>query len=132
MPATANVLPAATFVNILTAVSAANTAAATSAGVDLTPYEGMVKLLFNVGAITGSMANLKVQGSTDNSTWNDLTTGGTAAASVTANTQYSLDLDVRKVITSAGYCRYIRVIGTITTGPTVIGVTMCAFKKVGP
>src|SRR5262249_24496274 len=120
----------ASLVTVLASVSAANTAAATSAGVDLTTWEGIVYVTANVGAITGSFSALKVQGSVDNSVWNDLSSGGTMlSGSATANTSYGLPVDARNVRTSAGLCRYLRFIGTVTTGPVLVSVTLSGFKK---
>lgn len=131
MPATAYVLADATVTQLLAPVSAANTAAATSTGFDTLGYDGLLNVVYNVGAITGSITNLKVQASTDNSTFNDLTSGGVIAATTTANTSYNLAVDTRALRTSAGMCRYIRVIGTIATGPVLVSASITGFKKNG-
>lgn len=134
MPATAGVIALATTTALINAVSAANTAAATSSGVDLTGYEGVVNVIQNLGTLGGSHAG-KVQGSTDNSTWNDLISGGSFAVN-TANTVSVISLDTRKVMTLVSSvptnCRYIRYVGTVTTGPSLISIQMTGFKKVMP
>src|SRR5262249_45675087 len=96
----------ASLVTVLASVSAANTAAATSAGVDLTTWEGVVYVTANVGAITGSLSALKVQGSVHNSVWNDLNSGGTMlSGNAAANTSYGLRVAGGNVRRSAGRCR---------------------------
>ena len=106
--------------------SAANTAAASSSGtyLDVRKYEGDLSFIFNVGAITGSVAP-DIQDATD--------TAGTGTASVvpiegaytnlTANT-------IRVYTIPAGAVRgFIRVINTVTTGPVLISVTMMGHPK---
>lgn len=116
---------------LINAVSAANTAAATSAGFDLSGYEGSVRVIQQTGAITGTLDG-KVQASTDNSTWNDLATaadGLVGAQVTTANQIRAVALDVRSIRTSVGSCRYIRYVGTVVTGPVLISVIVVGFRK---
>lgn len=120
------------------AVSAANTAAATTTGVDLTGYEGPVKLVVDVGAITGSLA-LRVEDSADNSSWGDpvnaanftMTTDGAASTyskdvAATANKTYAITIDPRSVR------KFIRFLGTIVTGPSLLSVSIIGNKKHRP
>jgi hypothetical protein len=116
-----NVLTRNTPVVVLPSVSAANTAAATSSGIDLLGYEGLVEFLIVTGAVTGSTAP-KLQDSADNSSFADIT-GATATAISTADQVRSIKVDVRNVR------RYIKFVGTVTTGPILIGVVMNGFKK---
>ena len=126
-----NLLDAAVL-TVLLPVSAANTAAATSTGIDLTDYEGVITIVQALGAGTGSLFG-KVQGSTDNSVWNDLTGAQTGTIpSPGFNTTNLLSLHVDNVRTSVGLCRYIRYVGTITTGPVLVGVALIGFKKQAP
>lgn len=113
---------------LINAVSAANTAAATSSGFDLTGYEGVVVFRQNIGAVTGSIVG-KIQGSVDNSNWYDLTAGGSFATNAT-NTVVELPIDTTNLITSVGRARYARYVGTVTTGPILLSVTVSGFKKV--
>lgn len=127
MPATALVLNQATPVIVLNAVSAANTAAATSSGIDLTGYEGVVVMCQQTGAITGTLDGV-IQDSADNSSFTSV--GGASTPSLTfaqvtaANKVANVSFDVRSVR------RYIRYIGNIVTGPVLISVTLQAIKKV--
>lgn len=120
-PATQGVLAIPQQVNLLAAVSAANTAAATSLGIDLTGYEGVAQVIVNTGAITGTL-DPKLQDSADNSSFADVT-GLTAAQVTTASQARVISFDVRNVR------RYIRFIGTIVTGPVLVSATLNAFKK---
>jgi hypothetical protein len=112
----------ATTVALLSAVSAANTAAATSTGVDLIEYEGPVVITQNHGISTGTLAG-KIQDSADNSSFADIVpavnfTGETTTVGVQ-----------QVVIQSKQVRRYIRYLGTVVTGPQVVAVTMTGVKK---
>lgn len=112
----------ATVVNLLTPVSAANTAAATSAaGVDLLDYEGPVLVTQHHGVGTGTIDG-KIQDSADNSAFADVAgltfTQDTTTASVKA-----------LVVQSKQVRRYIRYVGTIVTGPHLIAVSLSGVKK---
>lgn len=109
---------------ILNAVSAANTAAATSSGVDLTAYEGVISIVVQTGAITGTLDG-KIQDSADNSSFADVT-GATFTQVTAANKVAALALDTRNVR------RYIKYVGTVVTGPVLISVVLNGFKKVKP
>lgn len=122
MSAQADVLTQNTPAIILNAVSAANTAAATSSGVDLTGYEGVVSIVVQTGAITGTLDG-KIQDSADNSSFADVT-GATYTQVTAANKVAAYSLDVRTVR------RYIKYVGTVATGPVLISVVLNGFKKV--
>lgn len=110
---------------VLSAVSAANTAAATSVGVDLTGYEGVVSIVQQTGAITGLLSGA-IQDSADNSVFAAVT-GATFPGSIgTANTVNAVNIDVRNVR------RYIRYVGSVITGPVLVSVVLNGFKKVKP
>jgi hypothetical protein len=110
---------AATRVNVLPAVSAANTAAATSGWIDVRPYKGTLSFVINSGAITGSFVG-KLQGADDS--------GGTNAADITGATHASVSTanQVKSIQIPATYRPYIKYIGTVTTGPVLISVTLSA------
>jgi cellobiose-specific phosphotransferase system component IIB len=112
----------ATTVAILSAVSAANTAAATSTGVDLIDYEGPIVITQNHGVSTGTLVG-KIQDSADNSAFADIVPAvNYASEGTTVGVQ-------QVVIQSKQVRRYIRYLGTVTTGPQVVAVTMTGVKK---
>lgn len=110
---------AATLVSVLPAVSAADTAAATSGWIDVRPYKGNIRFIINTGAVTGSMAG-KLQSATDS--------GGTGAADITGATHTSVSTanQVRTITIPATTAPYIKYIGTVTTGPILISVSLLA------
>lgn len=110
-----------TTVSLLTAVSAANTAAATGTGVDLLDYEGPVVIVQNHGVSTGTLDG-KIQDSADNSSFADV-------AGLTF-TQSTTTADIKSlVVQSKQVRRYIRYLGTVGTGPQVVSVSMTGVKK---
>ena len=111
---------------LLNPASCANTAAATSGAglwVDTQDLEGYAVFQLHVGAVTGTIAG-KLQTATDaNGTGAADVTGGAFPASV-ANTEVTLTLPVH------GFAaRYVGFVGTIVTGPVLVGVNMIAGKK---
>lgn len=110
-----------TVVSLLTAVSAANTAAATGSGVDLQDYEGPVVITQNHGVSTGTLDG-KIQDSADNSSFADV--------SGLAFTQETTTAGIQKlVVQSKQVRRYIKYVGTVVTGPQVVSVSMAGVKK---
>ena len=101
----------ATTAVMLAAASCANTAAATGTGVDLKDY----------GTGTGTLDG-KIQDSANNSSFADVS-GLTFTQSTTTADIQSL------VVQSKQVRRYIRYVGTIVTGPQVVGVSMSGVKK---
>lgn len=111
-----------TTVQVLAAQSCANTAAATSAAVNLLDYEGPVLITENHGAGTGTLDG-KIQDSADGSTgWADVT-GATFTQKTTTASIQSIALQSKQVR------QYIRYLGTIVTGPHLLGVSMAGVKK---
>ncbi len=114
-----NEAQAATTKVLLSPVSAANTAAATSSWVDARDAEGDIMFVVQAGAITGGIV-WTIEHATDGSG-----TGGAAItpnegafAAVTANT-------VQKRTISANACKgYVRCVGTITTGPVLVAASI--------
>jgi len=107
---------------ILNAVSAANTAAATSAGVDLSGYIGEFQVVVQTGAITGTLDGA-IQDSADNSSFAAIATPITFAQVTAPNKIAKVDVPVNSVR------RYIRYIGTVATGPVLISVIGNGFKE---
>lgn len=106
---------------MLAAASCANTAAATGSGVDLKDYEGPVIIVQNHGTSTGTLDG-KIQDSADNSSFADVS-GLTFTQSTTTADIQSL------VVQSKQVRRYIKYVGTVGTGPQVVGVSMTGVKK---
>ena len=106
---------------LLAAASCANTAAATGTGVDLQDYEGPVVIVQNHGTSTGTLDG-KIQDSADNSSFADVS-GATFTQSTTT-------ADVKTLVLQSKHVRrYIKYVGTVVTGPQVVGVTMTGVKK---
>jgi len=110
-----------TTVALLAAASCANTAAATGTGVDLVDYEGPVVIVQNHGVSTGTLDG-KIQDSADNSSFADVTGAAFTQSTTTADIK-SIALQSKQVR------RYIRYLGTVVTGPQVVGVSMTGVKK---
>jgi hypothetical protein len=111
-------------VKLLDPVSAANTAAATSAWVDARKYEGDLVFSVQSGALTGSI------------TWTieDATDGaGTGAAPVTPNEgafAAGAANQIQKRTVGAGAIRgWVRVVGTIVTGPVLVAANFMSHPK---
>lgn len=118
---------AATATSLLDAVSAANTAAATSGAakwLDVRPYDGEFLVVQQLGAVTGTIAG-KLQSASD--------ANGTGAADITgytfgtntANSTSTIAVDPKKVV--GGFLGYV---GTIATGPSLVSVVAAAKKHV--
>ena len=115
---------AAEAVILLSPVSAANTAAATSAWVDARKYEGDLVFTVQTGALTGSLA-WTTEDATDGS--------GTGAAGITPNegafaAGAANQIQKRTIIASA-VRGWVRVIGTIVTGPVLVGANLKSHPK---
>lgn len=115
--------------SLLAAQSAANTAAATTPSgswADLSQYEGDVAVVINIGALTGSI-NVKVQVGDDNTGANpvDAVDGRGIATGVKTGAGVFV-LPIKKDQSKA----FIGVVGTVVTGPVLVGVTLLGRKKV--
>ena len=111
----------ATTLTLLAAASCANTAAATGTGVDLQGYEGLCLVIQNHGTSTGTLDG-KLQDSADNSSFADVSGLAFAQSTTTADTK-TLFFRAKSVR------RYVRYLGTVGTGPQLVGVTLSAQKK---
>lgn len=118
---------AASAVTMVAAVSAANTAAATSAWIDVQKYEGDLVIISQVGILTGSLTPT-IEDATDGS--------GTGAAGVTptegaftAVTTSNDPLMEKRTIPAGAVRGWIRYVGTIVTGPAPVAVTLLATPK---
>lgn len=122
-----NQASAATATSLLDAVSAANTAAATSGSakwLDVRIYDGEMLVVQQLGAVTGTIAG-KLQSASD--------ANGTGAADITgytfgtntANSSSTIAVDPKKV--TGGFLGYV---GTIATGPSLVSVVAAGKKKI--
>lgn len=110
---------AGTSVIVLNPVSAANTAAATSGLIDCRPYKGTLLFVIQTGAITGTLDG-KLQGADDAGGTNLADIPGATAAQVTAANK------IAKILVPATARPFIKYVGTVATGPVLIGVSMVA------
>lgn len=122
-----NQASAATATSLIDAVSAANTAAATSGSakwLDVRIYDGELLVIQQLGAVTGTIAG-KLQSASD--------ANGTGAADITgytfgtntANSSSTIAVDPKKVV--GGFLGYV---GTIATGPSLVSVVAAGKKHV--
>lgn len=111
-------------VKLLDPVSAANTAAATSAWVDVRQYEGDVQITAQVGALTGSIT-WDLQDATDNA--------GTGSASMVpldgAFTAGAANQTQKRCVKAKATRGFVRLVGTIVTGPAVVAASLQSLPK---
>jgi len=94
-----------------------------SAAVDLIDYEGVVEVIQNFGALTGSTTvPVLTQSDTSGGTYSALDTGATAFG-VAANAVTSVKFNASEAK------RFIKYGCTITTGPILMSITVVGFKK---
>lgn len=119
-----NQAQAAEVVSLLHPVSAANTAAATSAWTDVRKYEGDLMFETQVGALTGSIT-WTIEDATDGS--------GTGGAGITPNEgafAAGAANQIQKRTINAGAVRgWVRLVGTIVTGPALVAGRVSAHPK---
>lgn len=118
---------AATSTSLLDAVSAANTAAATSGSgkwLDVRAYDGEIMVTQQVGAVTGSITG-KLQSATDADGAGAADISGATFTAVTvANNTQKVVVDTKKVV--GGFLGYV---GTVATGPAIVSVVASGKKK---
>lgn len=116
----ANQAQAATQALVMTPASKANTAAATSSWIDVRAAEGDIQFIVLTGAITAGGIVYTIEDATDGS--------GTGGAGMTPNEGAFATVtadSVQERTVSANTCRgWVRVVGTITTGPVVVGAAL--------
>lgn len=118
---------ASTTTSILDAGSAANTAAATSGTgkwLDVRVYDGELLCTQNLGAVTGTIVG-KLQSASDANGTGAADISGATFPTNTANQACNYALDPKKVV--GGFLGYV---GTITTGPSLVGVAVSGKKKI--
>jgi hypothetical protein len=105
---------ASTSKKMIDPASCANTAAATSAYISTIGAEGDIVLIVSVGAITGSMTPTFEHASDSGGTGSvAITPNEGAIGAMTANTV------VRRTINHNAIQGFLRVVGTIVTGPSL-------------
>lgn len=123
----ANQAQACSIVNLLTASSKANTAAATGTAVNIAAYEGDLMVTQVVGVITGTLDG-KLQQCDDSGGTNAEDISGATFTQVTTSND---DPNVQKITVPAGSLTrpFLRYVGTIVTGPAIVGVVLHAHPK---
>lgn len=111
---------------VLAPADCANTAAATSGWIDVRGYEGDIAFIQATGVVTDGTLVGKIQDAT--------TSTGTGAADITglafASVGTDTDNDVQKLVIRASSTRgFVRYVGTIVTGPALVGVSMLARRE---
>jgi len=118
---------AATSTSLLASLSAAATANATSGSgkwLDVRAYDGEILVTQNLGAVTGTIAG-KLQSATDANGTGAADISGQTFGTNTANSTSSLVVDPKQVV--GGFLGYV---GTIATGPSLVGVVASGKKKI--
>lgn len=123
----ANQASAETPLLLLKSQSAANTAAATSAWTAVSNYEGTISVIINVGTITGTVDftfNTN-DAASDSGATAIVPLAGALAQVTTSNDDavYKVDFDARALR------GYIKAIGTVGTGPALLGYVLVGRKK---
>ena len=109
---------------MLSSVSCANTAAATQGtGTDISAYEGTLVFIENVGTITGTLAGKIITSASSN--LSSPTDVGTFTARTTSNDNGCRTLEVN----CSALQQYVGYVGTIVTGPALIGVSVTGSLK---
>lgn len=116
---------AATIKKLLDPVSAANTAAATSAWISAVDGVGDTLLTVQVGALTGSI------------TWTVETAsdaGGTGAVAITPNegafAAGAANQVQKRTVNNNAHKGFLRVVGTIVTGPALVAASIAYRSKI--
>ena len=120
-----NAYPQATIATkMLDPVSAANTAAATSAWIDVRNREGTLEITNQVGALTGSIT-WTIEDATDGS--------GTGAAGIVPNegayAAGAANQIQKRTLPVRATRGFVRCVGTIVTGPALVAVSFRAHPK---
>ena len=110
---------AATSKILLSPVSAANTAAATSSWIDARDAEGDIVFINQVGALTGSIT-WTIEHASDS--------GGTGAAAIVPNegayASGAANQVQKRTVSASAVQGFVRCVGTIVTGPALVGASI--------
>lgn len=122
----ANQAQASTCTQLLAPIDCANTAAATSAYVSVAEFEGVLAVIQHVGVVTAGTIVGKLVHADDDSGTNVADITGATFTSVGTST----DNSVQKIAVPVnGLKPYIGYVGTITTGPALVGASFLGTKK---
>ena len=114
-----NEAQAATTTLLLSPVSAANTAAATSSWIDVRQAEGDIMFVNHCGALTGTIV-WTIEHASDGS--------GTGAAAITPNegayAAVTANSIQKRTVNGNAVAGWVRCVGTITTGPALVAVSV--------
>lgn len=113
---------------VLNCVSAANTAAATSGWIQITNREGLIGILINTGIITGTIT-YTFETATDGSGTGSAAIVPLGGALTQVTTSNDDDVPYLALFDSRALKGYIRVIGTIVTGPALVSYTVLGRAK---
>lgn len=122
-----NIVSSLTRTMIMAPVSAANTAAATSGWIDVRGYEGDIAIELDVGVITGTVDFTFEDSPNSGGTSNVaiVPIGGALAQVTTSN-----DVAIYTAYFPATQPRgWIKIIGTIGTGPAILAYNLLGLKK---
>lgn len=123
----ASQIGALTRTKITAPVSAANTAAATSGWIDARGYEGDVAVEIAVGIITGTLdLTFSTNDAASDSGATAIVPAGGALAQVTTSND---DAIYTAIFPATALRGYLKVIGTVGTGPSLISYTLIGRKK---
>lgn len=113
-----NEAQAATLTTVVNSASCANTAAATSAWIDCRGCEGDLEFIVLPGAITGSLTPSFEDATSSGGAGNAAITPNETPAACVANTP------VKYTINAKAHRGWVKFIGTIVTGPSLLGVVL--------
>lgn len=123
-----NEAQAAVQTTLLAAASAAATVNATSAWIDVRGYEGDLLFNVNTGAVTAGSITWTIEDATDGT--------GTGLAGVTPNegaftavTTANDPLSQKRTVNAGAVRGWVRVLGTIVTGPALCSADLLARPK---
>lgn len=124
MPLGSHILQAMKVVLALSPISAANTAAATSAWIDVRGFEGDIEIRVQTGALTGSLV-WTLTDATDS--------GGSGAAAITPNegafATVAANQVQKRTVRAGGTRGFLQVVGTIVTGPVLVAASFGGHPK---
>ena len=110
---------------LLNPVSAANTAAATSSWEDVRDREGDLMFVVQTGSLTGSLT-WTIEHASDGS--------GTGAATITPNegafAAGAANQIQKRTVNAAAVAGWVRVVGTIVTGPVLVSASVHGRPKI--
>lgn len=113
---------------LLASASAENTAGATSAWIDVSRYEGDLVFLVNTGIVTAGSITWTIEDATSDA--------GAGAAGITPNegaftvvTTSNDPLSQKRTVTANRARGFVRLVGTVATGPALCSANLLATPK---